>query len=113
MKKTMKLVALAVVASLTVVACNNNKAAEETVDSTAIEQVAEEVATEAEAVADTVVAVAEETAKEAVKTTANTAKKAVKKAAKNEVKEVEKVSSVSTATPNANAQKTDKPKITL
>ena len=82
MKKTIRLAAIAAVASLTIVACNNNKTAEEAVDSTAIEQVAEEVATECEAVADTVAAVAEEVAAPAKKA-ATTAKKATAKKAEN------------------------------
>ncbi len=59
MKKTFKLAAIAAIASLALVACNNNKAAEEEVDSTAIEQIAEEVAPVADEIADTVAAVAE------------------------------------------------------
>lgn len=83
MKKTIRLAAIAAVASLTIVACNNNKTAEEAVDSTAIEQVAEEVATECEAVADTVAAVAEEQVAAPAKKAATTAKKATAKKAEN------------------------------
>ena len=43
MKKSFKLAAIAAIASLTIVACNNNNTeATDTIDSTAIEQVAEE-----------------------------------------------------------------------
>lgn len=79
MKKTFRLAAIAAVASLTIVACNNNKTAEEAVDSTAIEQVAEEVATECEAVADTVAAAVEEQVATTAKKAATTAKKAAAK----------------------------------
>lgn len=79
MKKTFKLIAAVAIASLTVVACNNNKPAEEVIDSTTIEQVvAEEVIEEPVQVADTV-------KQEATATKTNAAtKKATKKA---EVKE--------------------------
>lgn len=83
MKKTIRLAAIAAVASLTIVACNNNKTAEEAVDSTAIEQVAEEVATESEAVADTVAAVVEEQVAAPAKKAATTAKKAATKKAES------------------------------
>ena len=43
MKKFFKLAAIAAVAMLTVVACKNNKPAEEVIDSTAIETIAEVV----------------------------------------------------------------------
>ncbi len=55
MKKTFKFAAIAVVASLTMIACNNNnQAIEDTIDSTAIEQVAQdEMIAEPEVVAVT------------------------------------------------------------
>lgn len=55
MKKFFKLAAVAAVAMLTVVACKNNKPAEEVIDSTAIETIAEEE------VIDTMLAVADTT----------------------------------------------------
>lgn len=77
MKKSIKLLAIATIASLTVVACNNNNTeATDTIDSTAIEQVAEEeeIVAEPAEVLDTTPAVEEKVA--------TTAKKAVKKVAK-------------------------------
>ena len=82
MKKTFKLAAIAVAASLALVACNNNKPVEEVIDSTAIETVAVEPVIE-EAV-DTITNIVEEQA-EAAK---QTAKKAVKKAATEATKRV-------------------------
>jgi hypothetical protein len=83
MKKTFKLAAIAVAASLALVACNNNtKPVEEAIDSTAIETVAVEPVIE-EAV-DTITNIVEEQA-EAAK---QTAKKAVKKAATEASKRV-------------------------
>jgi len=69
----MKLAAIAVVASLALVACKNNKVEEpiDTVDTTAIEQVVDEIC---DSVVDTVdLAVAEEPAAPAVKKTAKKA----------------------------------------
>jgi len=92
MKKNIKFLAIAAVASLIFVACNNNSTeTTDTLDTTAIEQaVVEEMPVE---VLDTTPVVAEETpvqtAKKAVKTTA-------KKAVKEEVKTVQE--EVKTAT---------------
>jgi hypothetical protein len=72
MKKFFKLAAIAAVAMLTVVACKNNKPAEEVIDSTAIETIAEED------VIDTMLAIADTTP--VVEEQAATAKKVVKKA---------------------------------
>lgn len=84
MKKNIKFLAIAAVASLTVAACNNNSTeTTDTVDTTAIEQVvAEEMPVE---VLDTT-PVVEETAQVAKKAVKSTAKKAVKevKAAQEE-----------------------------
>lgn len=78
MKKSFKLLAVAAIASLTIVACNNNKPAEEEIDSTPIEEIVEdEVIAEPVAVADTTPATVEEQV-------TKVAKKAVKKAS-NEV----------------------------
>lgn len=80
MKNVFKLAAVAVIASLTLVACKNNQTTEEPVDSTAIEQICEE-----EMVCDTVapdtVAVEEPVA--AQTTTKKTTKKATPTATLN------------------------------
>lgn len=73
MKKSFKLLAIAALASMTIVACNN-KPAEEAEDTTAIEATVEEQIAEVAEVADTVVAAVEEKAATATKKT--TAKKA-------------------------------------
>ncbi len=81
MKKSFKVLAIAAIASLTFVACNNNQTAEEAVDSTAIEQVAEEeVIAEPVAVADTTPVVEEQ---------APAAKQPVKKAVMKEKQKAE------------------------
>ncbi len=78
MKKVFKMMAIAAIASLAFVACNNNKAAEEEVDSTAIEMVVEdEMIAEPAEVLDTTPVVEEQQAAPATKPAA---KKAVKKA---------------------------------
>lgn len=100
MKKTFKLAAIAVAASLALVACNNNKPAEEAIDSTTIETVAVEPVIE-EAV-DTITNIVEEQA-EAAK---QTAKKAVKKAATEASKRVVDEANVGASSANE-APKTD------
>lgn len=63
MKKMFRLAAIVAVASLTMVACNNNKAAEEPAeDTTAIEQIAEDEMVADSVVAEDTVTVAEATA---------------------------------------------------
>jgi FKBP-type peptidyl-prolyl cis-trans isomerase len=76
MKKMFKLAAIAAISSLTIVACNNNKPAEEEADTTAIEQVVEDemIAEPAEAV-EAAPAVEEKTAEPAKATTAKPAAK--------------------------------------
>lgn len=76
MKKTIKMLAVAAMASMTIVACNNNKPAEEPVDTTAIEQVAEEQIEEPVEALDTVAQAVAEEAQVAAK---KVAKKATKK----------------------------------
>jgi hypothetical protein len=84
MKKVLKMMAIAAIASLAFVACNNNKAAEEEVDSTAIEMVVEDemIAEPAEVLDTTPVVKEEPAAKKAVKP-------AAKKTDKNTVKAAE------------------------
>ena len=95
MKKSFKVLAIAAIASLTVVACNNNNTeATDTIDSTAIEQVAEEqeIIAEPAEVLDTTPAVEEKvatTAKKAVKTVVNKEAKEMAKAIKEETKSTE------------------------
>lgn len=80
MKKNIKFLAIAAVASLTVAACNNNSTeTTDTIDSTPIEQVAEEIIAEPAEVLDTTPVVEEAT---------KAAKQTVKKAAKQATKEV-------------------------
>lgn len=88
MKKSFKLAAIAAIASLTIVACNNNNTeATDTIDSTAIEQVVEEqemIAEPAE-VLDTTPVVEEQKATATVKATKKEqAKPVVKEEAKAE-----------------------------
>ncbi len=81
MKKNINFLAIAAVASLTVAACNNNSTeTTDTIDSTPIEQVAEEIIAEPAEVLDTTPVVVEEATK--------AAKQTVKKAAKQATKEV-------------------------
>ena len=81
MKKSIKLLAVAAIASMTIVACNNNKPAEGAVDTTAIEEVVEEeILAEPAEVLDTTPVVEE---------AAQVAKKAVKKVAKETVKKID------------------------
>lgn len=81
MKKSIKLLAVAAIASMTIVACNNNKPAEGAVDTTAIEEVVEEeIIAEPAEVLDTTPVVEE---------AAQVAKKAVKKVAKETVKKID------------------------
>ncbi len=80
MKKSINLIAAVAVVSMALVACNNNKPAEETVDTTAIEQTIEENIDEvADAIDTATTAVAEET-KAVAKKAATTTKKAAEKA---------------------------------
>lgn len=88
MKKSFKVLAIAAIASLTFVACNNNNTeATDTIDSTAIEQVVEEeVIAEPVAVADTT-PVVEEQAPAVKQPVKNIVKKEEKKAeSQNELK---------------------------
>lgn len=102
MKKSFKVLAVAAIASMTLVACNNNKTeATDTIDSTAaIEQVAEEqIIAEPAEVLDTTPVVEEKTT--------TTAKKIVKKEVKQEevkqeTNEVKKVDEAELAKKNAN-----------
>lgn len=82
MKKVFKLAAIAAIASVTLVACNNNnKPAEEEIDTTAIEQIAEdELFADPMDVVDTVVAVVEQQATAAKKTVKKAEKKIEKTA---------------------------------
>lgn len=95
MKKSFKVLAIAAIASLTVVACNNNNTeATDTIDSTAIEQVAEEqeIIAEPAEVLDTTPTVEKKvatTAKKAVKTVVNKEAKEMAKALKEETKPTE------------------------
>lgn len=85
MKNVFKMMAIAAIASLAFVACNNNKAAEEEVDSTAIEMVVEdEMIAEPAEVLDTTPVVEEQQAepvKKAAKKTAQKAAQQLEKAA--------------------------------
>ena len=91
MKKNIKFLAIAAVASLTVAACNNNSTeTTDTIDSTPIEQVAEEIIAEPAEVLDTTPVVVEEAtkaAKQATKEVVNTTvnENEVPAAAKKEV----------------------------
>lgn len=106
MKKTFKFAAIAIVASLTMIACNNNnQATEDTIDSTAIEQIAED-----ELIAEPVVAEVADTVKE--ETPAPTAKKPAVKKTPTTQKEtvptkVEKTDNIET-TVNENAKEVGK-----
>lgn len=84
MKKVFKLAAIAAIASMTLVACNNNNTeATDTIDSTAIEQIAdEEIIAEPVEVLDTTPVVEEQQAE--------AAKKAVKKTAQKAAQQIEK-----------------------
>ena len=105
MKKSFKVLAIAAIASLTVVACNNNNTeATDTIDSTAIEQVAEEqeIIAEPAEVLDTTPTVEEKvatTAKKAVKTVVNKEAKEMAKALKEETKPTEEAIKAATAVP--------------
>jgi hypothetical protein len=86
MKKVFKLAAIAAIASMTLVACNNNNTeATDTIDSTAIEQIAdEEIIAEPAEVLDTTPVVEEQKAepvKKAAKKTAQKAAQQLEKAA--------------------------------
>ena len=86
MKKVFKLAAIAAIASMTLVACNNNNTeATDTIDSTAIEQIAdEEIIAEPAEVLDTTPVVEEQQAepvKKAAKKTAQKAAQQMEKAA--------------------------------
>ena len=78
MKKVFKLAAIAAIASMTLVACNNNNTeATDTIDSTAIEQIAdEEIIAEPAEVLDTTPVVEEQQAEPVKKAAKKTAQKA-------------------------------------
>ncbi len=67
MKKVFRLAAIAAIATCTLVACNNNKPAEEVEDTTAIEQVVEEMTEEVAVIEDTVTMCIRDRAPAAVK----------------------------------------------
>ena len=97
MKKVFKFMAFAAIASLTFVACNNNnKPAEEVIDTTEIEAIAEDMMDETAEAIDSATAVVEEVAETTVQTAKQTAKQTVKKAAKKEVKDVKKEENATT-----------------
>ena len=77
MKKVFKLAAIAAIASMTLVACNNNNTeATDTIDSTAIEQIAdEEIIAEPAEVLDTTPVVEEQQAEPVKKAAKKTARK--------------------------------------
>lgn len=89
MKKVFKMAAIAAIASMTLVACNNNTEATDTIDSTAIEQIAdEELIAEPVEVLDTTPVVEEQQAE--------TAKKVVKKTAQKAAQQIEKTAEANT-----------------
>ena len=81
MKKVFKMMAVAAIASLTLVACNNNKTTEEEVDSTAIEAIVEDelIAEPAEVLDTTPVVEVKEAATAAKPAAKSTAKKVEQK----------------------------------
>jgi hypothetical protein len=105
MKKSFKVLAIAAIASLTIVACgNNNTEATDTIDSTAIEQVAEEeIIAEPAEVLDTTPVVEEQQAPATSKKVAQTTSKPV---VNTQAKEMAKaVSEAKTAEEGTTVQK--------